>query len=105
AQHPPGSQSGGGVLADVGDVTVAVPSLPTNFNPSTPAGSNRITAEVMAQVWPQAFVTDNQFQQTLAPGAVDSAEVIGVTPFTVAYTIDPKAVWSDGVPITAADFI
>jgi ABC-type transport system substrate-binding protein len=101
----PTTRPGGVVLAKVGQITIAVASLPTNFNPSTPAGSNRITAEVMAQVWPQTFVTDNQFQQILAPGAVDSAEVIGVKPFTVSYTIDPKAVWSDGVPITAADFI
>ena len=25
-------------------------------------------------------------------------------PETIVYTLNPKAVWSDGVPITAADF-
>ena len=33
-----------------------------------------------------------------------SAEVVDTSPETVVYTLNPKAVWSDGVPITAADF-
>ena len=33
-----------------------------------------------------------------------SAEPINISPLTIVYTLNPKAVWSDGVPITAADF-
>ena len=39
-----------------------MPYLPTNFNPSTPAGANRVTQMVMEQVWPQAFVVDPEYQ-------------------------------------------
>lgn len=87
-----------------GTVTVAVPSLPTNFNPSTPAGDNRITQMVMEQVWPQPFITDPTFNVETSD-LLTSAEVEGISPFTVVYVINPRAVWSDGTPITAADFV
>ena len=50
------------MFAAGGTVTVAVPYLPRNFNPSTPAGANGVTQMVMEQVLPQAFVIDSQFQ-------------------------------------------
>jgi ABC-type transport system substrate-binding protein len=92
------------VFSHVATAVVAVPSLPTNFNPSSPAGGNRITQEVMEQVWPQTFVTNSAGDQTLEPGFVESAEAVSVSPLTIAYTLNPAARWSDGVPITAADF-
>ncbi len=57
---------------------------------------------VMEQVWPQAFVVDPQFSAE-TQGFIDSAEVVGLSPMKVSYVIDPKASWSDGYPITAAD--
>ena len=83
---------------------MAVPYLPTNFNPSTPQGANSVTKMVMEQVWPQAFVVDPEFEAETT-GFIDSAEVVGLSPMTVSYVIDPKATWSDGYPITATDFI
>ncbi|MHB8456933.1 MAG: ABC transporter substrate-binding protein [Acidimicrobiales bacterium] len=94
---------GGDLLNTNGTVTVLVRSLPTNFNPSTPAGDNRITQMVMEQVWPQPFVTGPSFNAQTS-GLLVSAEVRSVSPFTVVYVIDPHAIWSDGTPITAADF-
>ncbi|MGC9963598.1 MAG: ABC transporter substrate-binding protein, partial [Acidimicrobiales bacterium] len=91
-------------IANGGTVTIAVPYLPTNFNPSTPAGSNRVTQMAMEQVWPQAFVVDPDYQAQTT-GFVESAEVVGLKPMTVIYVIDPKATWSDGYPITATDFV
>ena len=82
---------------------MAVPYLPSNFNPSTPAGANSVTQMVMEQVWPQAFVVDSEFEAE-TQGFIDSAEVVSLRPMTVSYVIDPKATWSDGYPITAADF-
>ncbi|MDA8292143.1 MAG: hypothetical protein M0Z33_10770, partial [Actinomycetota bacterium] len=49
---------GQSVFVEGGTVTVAVPSIPTQLNPSVPAGANRVTAMVTAQVWPQPFVVD-----------------------------------------------
>ena len=34
-----------------------------------------------------------------------SASVVKTNPQTIVYQINPKAVWSDGVPISASDFI
>jgi len=96
------------VLAQGGTVTVAVSRLPTNFNPSAPAGANAVTTEVMAQVWPQPFVVNPSGNVILAGGGgglLAQAETTGVSPETVVYTINPAARWSDGVPITAEDFI
>ena len=84
---------------------MAVPRLPTNFNPWTPEGANPVTAEVMEQVWPQAFVTDSQGALTTEPGFLEDAEVESLSPFTVVYTLNPSAVWSDGKPIGVADFV
>lgn len=95
----------GGYLLDTkGTVTVGVTSLPTNFNPGTAAGDNRVTQMVMQQVWPQTFVTDPAFNVQTS-SLLEQAEVVGIDPFRVVYVIDPVAVWSDGVPITAADFV
>jgi len=96
--------AGSVVLEQGGTVTVAVPYLPSNFNPSAPTGANAVTQMVMEQVWPQAFVTDSSYNEDLGPGLLLSAELVSVDPQTVVYEINPKAVWSDGVPITAADF-
>lgn len=99
------SQSTTPVFETGGTVVVAVPSLPTNFNPSSPQGANQVTSEVMAQVWPQTFVTDPELSTTAEAGFLEDAEVEGLSPFTVVYTLNPKAVWSDGAPIGLADFV
>jgi peptide/nickel transport system substrate-binding protein len=88
-----------------GVVTVAVPSLPTEFNPSTPAGSNAVTQMVMEQVWPQPFVVASGNRIETGPGLITAAELVGVKPETVQYTLAKGARWSDGVPISAADFV
>jgi peptide/nickel transport system substrate-binding protein len=96
---------GGLTLKSGGTVTVAVPSLPTEFNPATPAGSNPVTAMVMQQVWPQPFVVGSGMRVVTGPGLLASAELVGVTPQTVVYTLAKNARWSDGVPISVADFL
>lgn len=95
---------GGYLLETNGTVTVGVRSLPTNFNPASVAGDNRVTQMVMEQVWPQPFVTDPSFGVE-SSGLLSSAEVESVLPLKVVYAINPQAVWSDGVPITVSDFI
>lgn len=87
-----------------GTVTVGVRSLPTDFNPSTPAGDNRITQMVMEQVLPQPFMTGPGYSLQTSQ-LLDSAEVEGISPLTVVYVINPAAVWSDGAPISASDFV
>ena len=103
------------VLNPDGVVIVGVPSLPSNFNPSTVDGSNQVTAMVVATVWPQTFLLNN-FNAPQCPenvssvcegllAGVDPAELVSNSPQTIVYHLASKASWSDGVPITAADFI
>ncbi|MGD0220408.1 MAG: ABC transporter family substrate-binding protein [Acidimicrobiales bacterium] len=95
---------GGIEILNGGTVTVAVPSLPTQYNPATPCGSNAVTQMVMEQVLPQAFVTGPGMEVRASSGLLVSAEVTGLKPQTVVYTLARGARWSDGVPISAADF-
>ena len=57
------------------------------------------------QIWPQAFITPPNLTPTLNKDLLTSAAVTSTSPQTVVYKINPKATWSDGTPITAADFI
>ena len=60
-----------------------------------------------AGVLPSPFVpnaVNAAGQPTANSELIESAEPLSINPQTIVYTLNPKAVWSDGVPITAADF-
>ena len=59
---------------------------------------------VASTVWAQVFQVGPGLTPELDTNVVQSAEVVSLNPQTVVYQIAPRAVWSDGVPITAADF-
>ena len=87
-----------------GGLTVGIDQAPTGCNPNALTGTNRASRLVLGAVLPSAFTVDPSGQSTGNQNVVDQAELISTNPQTVVYTIDPKAVWSDGVPITADDF-
>ncbi len=86
-------------------LTFAAPFLPQNFNPNTPAGDQSITREVMVNVWPSVFYENSKYLPVLNSALMTSAELVSTNPEKIVYKINPKAVWSDGVPISASDFI
>lgn len=86
-------------------VSVAVASAPASYNPLTPEGDTPTTQEVMSALWPSAFVVGADFVPNVNFTFLSSAELTSVAPQTVVYKINPKAVWSDGVPISADDFV
>jgi peptide/nickel transport system substrate-binding protein len=77
---------------------------PTGCNPNTPSGDTPATMTVLAGVLPSPYVVDANGMPTANADLIASAEPLNLSPLTVVYTLNPKAVWSDGVPITAADF-
>ena len=80
---------------------------PTGCNPNTAAGDTPGTQTVLAGVLPSPFVPDvvNSASEPMANAElIVSAEPVSLKPLTIVYTLNPKAVWSDGVPITAEDF-
>lgn len=78
-------------------------AAPANWNPlSAQAGAE--AAVIAGQVLPSAFVVQPDFSLALNRSLLLSATLTGTSPPTVIYRINPKATWSDGVPITWRDF-
>ena len=75
------------------------------FNVDTSAASEVVLQEIINMVWPQAFIVNNKLQPVMNRQLLESASVTSESPQTVVYKLNPKAVWSDGTPITADDFI
>lgn len=86
-------------------VTVIVPSVPTNLNPHVLDAESPATEMVTSLTDPQVFQVGPKLSPVLDTNFVISAEVQSVNPMTVVYTLNPKAVWSDGVPIGIQDFV
>jgi peptide/nickel transport system substrate-binding protein len=61
-------------------------------------------AVVAAGVLPSAFVEQPDLTMSLNRDLLQSAKLTSTSPPTVVYRINPRAVWSDGAPITWQDF-
>jgi peptide/nickel transport system substrate-binding protein len=100
----PSSSSSASVKSG-GSFTYALDQDVAGFNVNQVTDSEFVLQEIMNQVWPQPYVTTNNLRVQLDTDYVTSAKVTSTNPQTVVYQINPKAVWSDGVPINADDFI
>jgi peptide/nickel transport system substrate-binding protein len=100
------NSSAAGQAKSGGSLTYALDENIAGFN-SLEAGDNEVVlTEIMDQVLPRVFVVEPpDLKPVLNTEFVTSAAVVKTSPQTIVYKINPKAVWSDGVPITAADFI
>ncbi|HEY5116682.1 MAG TPA: ABC transporter family substrate-binding protein, partial [Nakamurella sp.] len=76
----------------------------SGFNPHAIADFSQAAQAVASLVLPSVFVVQPDGSSIPDPDVVDSAQVTSQNPFTVTYTLDRKASWSDGTPITAEDF-
>ena len=63
------------------------------------------TMQVLSLVLPTATVTTQRGTITQANSFLERAEVHGLAPLTVVFTIKKQATWSDGTPISKADFV
>ncbi len=88
-----------------GTATMALDQNLAGFNINTSAASEYVLQEIMNMVWPQAFIINNKLQPIMNNQLLQSATQTSTSPQTVVFTLNPKAVWSDGTPITADDFI
>ncbi|WP_405019075.1 ABC transporter family substrate-binding protein [Kitasatospora sp. NBC_00070] len=81
----------------------AVPATLNVFQPEATADSELLTEALL----PHLFRWDDHARPTADPDYLAAAESTpaGQRPQTVTYRLNPKAVWTDGTPITAADFI
>ncbi|HWF14955.1 MAG TPA: ABC transporter substrate-binding protein, partial [Acidimicrobiales bacterium] len=107
-----GGPSGGSttvtyVAVSNGAISFGMTGSPTGCNPNTPSGDTPGTLTVLGGVLPSPYVPDvetTQGEPEANSAFIQQAEVVNTKPETIVYTLNPKAVWSDGVPITAADF-
>ncbi|MHB1582918.1 MAG: ABC transporter family substrate-binding protein [Acidimicrobiales bacterium] len=88
-----------------GTLTLGIDQAPTGCNPNARNGDTVADRLVLAPVLPSAFVTSSGDQPVYDSAVINQAEVVSPSPLTVVYTLNPHAVWSDGTPITAADFV
>jgi peptide/nickel transport system substrate-binding protein len=100
-----GASSPKTVPAVGGTVTVGTDQAATGCNPNTPEGNTAADRLILAEVLPSAFEVNGLGVSQYDSDVITQAELQSTSPQTVVYTIDPKAVWSDGVPITATDFV
>jgi peptide/nickel transport system substrate-binding protein len=88
-----------------GTATMALDETLAGFNINTSAAAEFVLQEIMNMVWPQAFIVNAKLQPVLNTQLLTSAAQTSTSPQTIVYKLNPKAVWSDGTPMTADDFI
>jgi len=87
-----------------GSLSFGMTQSPTGCNAHTATGDSPATLMVLGAVLPSPFVVDPDGSTTSNPNLIVQSELISTKPETIVYTLNAKAVWSDGVPITAKDF-
>jgi peptide/nickel transport system substrate-binding protein len=88
-----------------GTLTYAIDQDFAGFNINQLNDNEFVLQEVLNNVWPQTYLTTSALTEQLDTNYVTSAAVTSTSPQTIVYQLNKKAVWSDGTPITAADWI
>ncbi|HKP98864.1 MAG TPA: ABC transporter family substrate-binding protein [Actinomycetes bacterium] len=92
-------------LQQGGTVTFAAMGDPTGFNPNTSKDGGPEVQRAVTNVYPSVFRTHPDLLPHLDTELMDRAELTAEQPQTVTYRIRGDAVWSDGTPISADDFV
>ena len=101
---PAASSVVGSIPATEAAVTIGIDGGVVGFNPHAIADYSLADAAVAELVLPSVSTVAADGSIQLNPDVVEKAEVTATDPFTVTYTLDRNAAWSDGTPITAEDF-
>ncbi|MGW2858606.1 ABC transporter family substrate-binding protein [Streptomyces sp. NPDC001205] len=91
-------------LRQGGTLTLATSQWVTQYNVNQAAGTIGEAAEIDSLVEPQLFRRDAKGVPHPDPDYLRSASVTATAPQTVTYRLNPRARWSDGKPLGAADF-
>ncbi len=87
-----------------GATTVDLERPWAGFNPNTPAGAASSTPTLLTSVLPSAYVINPKLVPQVNTDLLLSVEATSTSPLVIQYVINPKAVWSDGVAVSADDF-
>lgn len=97
----------GGERAEGGSITWAINTLPGAWNTYSPEGGSVYTAQMLHGIYPHTgtWEPDRTTFQHNFDLLAEEPQLLGEDPFTFTFTIREEAVWDDGTPITADDFI
>jgi len=90
-------------LRQGGNLRLATTDFPPNFNSLHIDGNTVDVAALMRPTMPRAFRIAADGSASVNTDFFTSAELTSTSPQVATYTINPKAVWSDGTPITWED--
>ncbi|MBV8862570.1 MAG: ABC transporter family substrate-binding protein [Mycobacterium sp.] len=90
-------------LRDGGNLRLAITSFPPNFNVMNIDGNIADVASVVNPTLPGAFITQADGSLKLNTDYFTAVALTSASPQVVTFTINPKAVWSDGTPLTWED--
>ncbi|QHC25620.1 ABC transporter family substrate-binding protein [Streptomyces sp. GS7] len=94
-----------GELKDGGTVRWAIDAVPGTFN-AFQSDADATTARITGAVLPSLFTVDANGRPQRNADYLDAADVSAREPKqVVTYQLNPKARWSDGRPVEAADFL
>jgi len=88
-----------------GTLTYALDEDIAGFNILQADDSEFVLQEILDQTWPSVYIAQPNVSLALDTNVASSVQVTSSNPQTIVYHINPKAVWSDGTPISAQDFI
>ncbi|MEU4455602.1 ABC transporter substrate-binding protein, partial [Nocardioides sp. NPDC023903] len=89
-------------LRDGGNLRLALTSFPATFN-SLHVDSDGEISDLTGWALPGTINSDAAGNLTIDHNYYTDVELIDTNPQQIKYTINPKAVWSDGSPITWED--
>ncbi|GAB3922331.1 peptide ABC transporter substrate-binding protein [Microlunatus endophyticus] len=94
-----------GQVKQGGTLTLAIGQLPTNWNNNAADGNLADTQTLQGPLIGSGIKIAADGSWQLNPDYATSIKVTNDSPTTVDVQINPKAIWDDGKPITAADMI
>jgi peptide/nickel transport system substrate-binding protein len=94
-----------GPVRQGGTVRFAADREPVGFNVNTTKDAGTSIEYLRINLYPQPFHVHPDYSVHLDTALLDSAEQASQNPQTIVYRIRQDANWSDGVPVSADDFI
>ncbi len=90
-------------LRNGGDLRLGLSEFPSNFNTLNIDGNSADVASMLKATMPRAFVIGADGSTTVNSEYFSSVELTGTNPQVVTYTFNPRAIWSDGTPLSWED--
>ncbi len=90
-------------LREGGNLRLATTDYPANWNILANDGNNGEIGEIVHTMMPRSFAIDAAGQLSINTDFFTDIQLTSTDPMQVTYSINPKAVWSDGSPITWED--